>query len=727
MRFLHAFALLLSAALLFSMQPMVARMGLPVLGGAPSVWNTCMVFFQAAVLGGYALAHGVTVRLGARGRFLVFCAVAAAGLAALPIRLVEGNPEPGDSPALWLLGRLVREAGLPALALAMSSPLVQHWFHRSRGRDPYFLYAASNLGSLGALVAYPVWIEPWLALEAQGAAWRWGYGVWAVVVAVVGWLGTRGDEAASAGPGVVAAVPSEATTAGKAGGMGVWILLGAIPASLLQGCTLFLTTDVASVPLLWVLPLGLYLLTFVLAFDVRSRLPVSVSRRALPYLAVAVMFSWLAKATEPVGVLVGLHLGFLAAAGLVCHGRLYELRPAAGQLTRFYLALALGGVLGGAFNALVAPWLFPGVYEYPLAIALACGALTRAGTGSGGRASGWREALPGVAIAGLLVLAGLLSAGVFAGKERVRDHVLFGASAVACWTLLHRPVRFAIAVLAVFAGGLWLQARWGGERVALRNFFGITRVQLDATGRFHQLVHGNTFHGRQFLDPARRAEPLTYYHRQGPLGLVFEALRARQGGGLRMGLIGLGVGSIAAYGLPGDSLTFFEIDPAVIRVATDRRWFTYLSDCAAGMPRIVEGDARLRMMQEPDASQDLIVLDAFSSDAIPVHLLTREAFAMYRGKLKPGGWLAVHVSNRYLDLEPVLGALARETGLVGRMLEDDSVSAPGQEASHWVVLAADEAALGMLGRNAVWRPLEVRAGVPAWTDQHASIWPIFRW
>ncbi len=726
MKLLHAMAAGLSAGLMFAMQPMVARMGLPVLGGSPSVWNTTMVFFQAAVLGGYALAHGVTAWLGPRGRWLAWVGLALAAGASLPMRLTEGTAGPGEWRALWWLGRLVMGAGLPALALAMSSPLVQQWFHRSEGRDPYFLYAASNLGSLGALVAYPVWMERWWSLGEQEVAWRWGYWGWLALAAWVGWRGTARVA------GVEEARPSREDAEGEPDSGGwrrvvAWMALGAIPASLLQGCTLFLTTDVASVPLLWVVPLGLYLLTFVLAFDVRSRLPVTVARRALPYLVVAVLFSWLVKATQPVGVLVGLHLGLLVAAGVVCHGRLHELRPGPTALTRFYLAMALGGVLGGSFNALAAPWLFAGVYEYPLAMALACGALHRGGDCPGERL-GWRDAAPGVLMGGVLLVLGWMATGAFEGREMQRDYALMGAAAVACWTQWQRPIRLAVAVLAVFAAGLGLQARWGGEQVALRNFFGITRVSRDGAGRFHQLMHGNTVHGRQFLDPTRRGEPLTYYHRQGPLGQVFEALRARQRErGLRMGLIGLGVGSIAAYGRPGDSLTFFEIDPAVIRVATDRRWFTYLSDGAAGMPRIVEGDARLRMAAEPDGAADVIVLDAFSSDAIPVHLLTREAFEMYRRKLKPGGWLVVHVSNRYLDLGPVLGALARDTGMVGRLLEDDSPTAPGQEASHWAVLASDEAGLGILAKKAAWHPLEARVDVPAWTDQRASIWPVFRW
>jgi hypothetical protein len=730
MRLLHALALFLSAGLLFSMQPMVARMGLPMLGGSPSVWNTCMVFFQAAVLAGYALADLLARRVSHKAQVGLFGLLIVAGFSVQPLQLVTPGADPGSSPAAWLLGRLLVAVGLPALALATSSPLVQRWFHRGAGRDPYFLYAASNLGSLGALLAYPLWIEPALRLAEQAQGWRWGYAVWGALVLGLGVAGNRtGNEStvATSDDVPVPAAPGFRTMAG-------WALLGAIPASLLQGCTLFLTTDIASIPMLWVIPLAVYLFTFVLAFDVRSRIPVQVASRALPYLAVALLFALLTRATEPVGLLLVLHLGFLFAGALACHGRLFEQRPHATHLTRFYLAMAVGGVLGGAFNSFVAPRIFSAVTEYPIAISAACAfALTARKRNDGEAPDRLRtDVLTAVAIGAAVLVVGGFAGVLLKGQDRLRDGCVFGLAALACWTLLHRPRRFGMALLSVFLSGGLMVMVWNRNQVSLRNFFGITRVTQDAEGRFRQLMHGNTFHGRQFLDPAQKLVPLTYYHPQGPVGDAFRARRSlsatTNASGLQVGVIGLGVGSLSAYVRGGDSMTYFEIDPAVIRVASSPLWFTFLTDCRTGQrPRIVVGDGRLRLSREPEGQFDLLVLDAFSSDSIPVHLLTQEAFELYRTRVKPNGWLLVHISNRYLDLEPVVAAAAASLGLTCRSFEDDDPKAPGQEASHWLLLARSEADLGPLMRSVLWKPATARPEVKPWTDERASLWSVWRW
>ena len=717
-------SLFLSAALLFSMQPMLSRMGLPMLGGAPSVWNTSMVFFQAAVLMGYGLAD-VLARVGTvRLQAWVFVGLIAGGWVVQPLRLGGAPMAPGDSPAGWLLGRLLVSAGLPALALSMAAPLLQRWFHGRTGRDPYFLYVASNLGSLGALMAYPFWVEPWLGLAGQAEAWRWGYLVWGVMVLAMGMAsGGRGAAVASARGGEAAAVGG----APGMGKLGLWALMGAIPASLLQGCTMFLTTDIASVPLLWVVPLATYLGTFVLTFDVGMRRPVALARRALPYLGVSLLLALLTRATQPVGLLMALHLGFLLAAGLACHGRLVEERPAAGHLTRFYLALAAGGVAGGAFNSLVAPQVFRSMTEYPLAISLACGV----GLAGAGMRWAWKDAGVAALLGGGVLLAGGVADGMAGGHERLRDAGVFGLAALACWCFKGRPHRFGLAMLAVFGAGGVLETGWSRNEATLRNFFGITRVTRDAGGKFRQLMHGNTFHGRQHLEAGLRSVPLTYYHPQGPVGDVFRALRGRagegEGRGLRIGVIGLGVGSLCAYGQPGDSMTFYEIDPAVIEVAGRREWFSYVAESPSGPPRIVVGDGRLRLMEERDARYDLLVLDAFSSDSIPVHLLTVEAFALYRARLAPGGVLLVHVSNRYLGLEPVVAAAAAALGMTSRGNEDDNPTAAGQEASHWVLVASQETDLGMLRRSVQWKACEAGPGARPWTDERASLWSAWKW
>jgi hypothetical protein len=738
---LFALTLALSAALLFSLQPLVARMGLPILGGTPAVWNTCMVFFQSAVLAGYGLAHLLATRVCPKPQTGIFLLLILIGGLGLPVVLADARTPAPDQPLLWLLGRLAFKAGPPALALAVASPLLQRWFTRTdpSGREPYFLYTASNLGSLGALLAYPLVLEPIGSVSQLALLWSAGYALWALAILACATLLFRALRTQEAGTqsGIQPPPPSASVSQLPTPHSPLpplrwtWIALGAIPASLLQGCTLFLTTDVASIPLLWVVPLALYLLTFVLAFSPRGARLLPAANRLLPFLATALLFVILGRFTQPVGWLVGFHLAYLTLAGLVCHGRLVALRPAPEHLTSFYFALSIGGVLGGAFNSLVAPHLFRSVAEYPIAIALACAALPlRAGKTRGH----WVSDLAAALAAGVgLAVFGLVFPWLTEASARLRDALVFGIPAIVCCTFLDRPRRLALGLLAVFLAGFWIQHLWTGTRVAERNFFGISRVTRDAEGRFHQLVHGNTVHGRQFLAPNRRGEPLTYYHPHGPLGGVFGELQSRPApeprlGPRRIAVIGLGIGSSAAYARPGEDWTFYEIDPAVIRIAQDTNWFTFLADCRADRWRIVEGDARLRLASEPDQSFDLILLDAFSSDAIPVHLLTSEAMVLYFAKLRPGGFIAAHISNRYLALEPVFAAHARDFGLACRSA-DDTHDDPetGKESSHWVVLARTPRDLGRLTRQAPWVPAEGSGRVSPWTDQRAGVMDVFEW
>lgn len=738
---LFALTLATSAAMLFAVQPLVARLALPTLGGTPGVWNACMVFFQAAVLAGYALAHQLAARTCRPVQAGVFLVLIVLGSIRLPIRLSADAAAAAAHPVSWLLSELARGPGLPALALAVASPLLQRWFATGAAgeREPYFLYAASNIGSLGALLAYPLLVEPLWTLEAQARGWKLAYGTWGLLVALCAAVMLRGGAGAgetcsSSGPTVAlnpaAASPSKIGWATWAR----WVGLAAIPAMLLQGCTLYLTTDVASVPLLWVVPLALYLATFVVAFGARGGGWIRAGQRLQPFLGVALLYLVLMRATQPVLVLMGLHLAYLVVAGMVCHGRLVALRPPAEQLTGFYLAMAVGGVLGGAFCSLLAPRIFTSVAEYPIAIALACVALPPRAAGRHApaspaqrRAANWGHLSWALAIGMLVIVCGLVLPWLVGNAMRARNALVFAPAAIACCTLLDRPVRLALAMAATFAAGAWLHSTWSGDRHAERNFFGITRVTEDTAGGFRQLVHGNTFHGRQFLDAAQRHEPLTYYHREGPLGRLMAVFQNRDGA-RRIGVIGLGAGSMAAYARPEEDWTFYEIDPAVIRVARDPRWFSYLTDCRAREWRVVEGDARLRLGEAPDGAYDLVVLDAFSSDAIPVHLLTREALALYRRTLAPGGWLAVHISNRYLNLEPLVASLARETGWVCRSSDDATENDyPGKEASHWLVLARTEKDLGRLAKQSVWAPAEGAERVTPWTDQRASVLEVFDW
>lgn len=721
-----------SAVLLFAAQPMLAKMALPSLGGSPAVWNTSMVFFQATVLAGYLLAHGLARWLCPRPAVGIFVVVSVLAGTGLPMVIAADSIPPTGSPVPWLLAQLGWEAFLPTMLLAATSPLLQRWYNDAskHGTEPYFLYVASNAGSLGALLAYPFAVERLLPLAAQAQAWQRGYWVWVALATTCGLVVlARRRQATSLASEPDGPQPTSEPAPPRPRDVLTWIGLAAVPASLLQGCTLFLTTDLASVPLLWVIPLALYLVTFVVTFSRFGPPAVRAADRLLPFLAVAVLYMILSRSTQPVLLILALHLLFLLAAGLVCHGRLVERRPSPAHLTKFYLAMSFGGVVGGAFNALLAPFLFRTVAEYPLAIAAACAALpARSLTGRGTPVSRLpRDLAWAVALGLLTVCLGLVMPWLLGEGARWRDGVVFGIAAVACCTQLDRPRRLAMTIAAVFISGLWLHSLWTGTRHAERNFFGITRVTVSASGDMHQLVHGNTFHGRQFRDASRRAEPLTYYHRQGPLGGVFEALRARTTTP-RIGVIGLGIGSMAAYAQAEDSWVFYEIDPAVLKVAQDPRWFTFLRDCAARDVRLVEGDARLRLRETADGAFDLLVLDAFSSDSIPVHLLTREAVALYRQKLRPDGWLAAHISNRYLNLEPVFAALARDAGWACRSADDSHENDhPGKEPSHWIVLARDDAGLGRLARVSRWVPAEGKAGLSLWTDQRSSVFEVFDW
>lgn len=750
---LFALTLALGAALLFAVQPLAARSALPILGGTPAVWNTSMVFFQAVVLAGYAAAHLLARRLSPKLQAAAFLMVIALGVIPLPPIPANAPTTTPDQPLLWLLGRLTAQLALPCFALALASPLLQRWYARTTRdlREPYFLYSASNAGSLGALLAYPLLLEPHLDLDRQAQFWTVAYLAWGALIAITSLLQFRQSRLAGFAASETPPPPptTHATTGSRtppsARATLAWIGLGAIPASLLQGCTLFLTTDVASVPLLWVVPLALYLTTFIVAFARHGGWAIRAANRSLPFLATALLYVILSRATQPVTLLVVLHLAFLFLAGVVCHGRLVSLRPAPEHLTAFYLALALGGVLGSAFNALLAPQLFQSVAEYPLAIAIACLALpyrTRPDpkpTPTG--PSTVRPPTPATllsrdlawaaAIAIAMAMLGVVIPWLSGDFTRLRDTIVFGLPAIACCTLLDRPRRLAFATAAAFAVGLWLQGLWTHTEYVERNFFGITRVTRDPVAHSHQIVHGNTIHGRQFQDPDRRREPLTYYHRQGPLGSLFAAFpqpTPPDSPPVNVGVIGLGAGSMAAYARTGERWTFFEIDPAVIRVARDPRWFSFLQDSHAGHLAIVEGDARLQLREQPDASFDLLVLDAFSSDAIPVHLLTREALQLYLAKLRPGGWLIAHVSNRYLALEPVFAALARDAGIVCRSFDDGHENAAlGKEASHWICMARTERDLRGLQRQIHWLPAEGADRLAPWTDRRAGVLEVFEW
>lgn len=728
----YSLTVFVSAALLFVVQPMVAKTLLPLLGGTPSVWNTCMVFFQALLLGGYAYAHFLTTRLSLRQQVLTHIVVLALAACVLPMTVPASalaSLTGETNPVSWLLGCLLLMVGLPFFALSASGPLLQKWFAQSghaSASDPYFLYAASNVGSLLSLIAYPILLEPNLRLAHQSSSWMVLYiGLIGLFIVCGAPLWKR--------PLITQAAATEPKPAAKpltAKRRLTWVLLAFVPSSLMLGVTTYLTTDIASVPLLWIIPLILYLLTFVFVFAKRQLIPATLLNRALPIATLALMFLMLIQATEPIWLLVLVHLLFFFIAGMVCHGRLAGDRPETEHLTEFYLWLSVGGVLGGLFNALLAPTLFNSVLEYPIVIALAC--WLRPVFTEYVQTARSRNLDPALAFCvGVLVFVLCLTVPALKlPSAQLENALIFGPPIFLAYAFAYQPRRFAMTIAAVLIGGLGGLTLHDQTLYVERNFFGVVRVRVGDQNTFHWLVHGNTRHGSQFIDPALRCEPLSYYHSKGPLGHLFPMLAAHHTNA-NVAIVGLGAGATAAYATNNQTWTFYEIDPAIVRVAQNTNYFTYLNGCAPVPTKMIVGDARLRLREAPDKGYHLIMLDAFSSDSIPMHLITREALALYVSKLAPRGLLAFHISNRYLDLQPVIADLAADAGLIALMREDGTPSSDdkhaGLDSARWVVMARHEANLYPLPQMRQWKRIHPRKEPEVWTDDFSNVLSVFRW
>lgn len=721
--FPFAAAIFLSAALLFSLQPLVAKLLLPLLGGAPSVWNTVMVFFQAMLLAGYGYAHVSERKFGRFQPLVHVMLLIAAGLFLSFGFSGQGQVLALTHPGLWLLLALLLNIGLPTFALASTAPLLQKWFSRTRhtsAKDPYFLYAGSNLGSFGALLAYPLVIEPFLRLQTQTRIWALGFWMLIVCIAVCAVLArtkARTDgytNEAAASEGVAKPV------------MWKWVGLSFVPASLMLGVSNFITTDVASVPLLWVLPLGLYLLTFVIAFSKYSNRFDIPSSRAVPILALAVIFGIVVHGTEPVAALVLLHAAFFFAASLQSHLKLARSRPPTQQLTQFYLCMSVGGVMGGIFNGLVAPVIFDAVIEYPLMIVIATVIGFPQRTVHKGKFS-----IPPVYGGATIILAfGIASALIVLVSTRniLIGNLLAGLIVLGCYVLVRRPIRFALALgtLLLFTS-VFRQNRTGViERD--RNFFGVLRVEHDPQTSLRRLYHGTTLHGIQSLDPQRKCEPLSYYHREGPVSRVTELHRSNELS-KNVGLIGLGAGAMVTYARPEERWTVYEIDPDVIRIARDQRFFTYLRDCTTAQVSIELGDARLRLQSAPDAHFGLLYVDAFSSDVVPMHLITVEAIKLYRRKLVPDGILAFHLSSRHFALAPLVANIGGALRLqCFESTEGDlnaQAIAEGGFESIWAILVPETRVEEVTAQGA-WSRVDAQENGPLWQDDFSSLMGVFK-
>ncbi|MBK7404053.1 MAG: fused MFS/spermidine synthase [Phycisphaerales bacterium] len=712
---LYTAAAFLGAALLFIVEPFAARQALPSFGGSPAVWNTCVLFFQVGVLAGYLYAHLLTSRLRGRWQVALHSLVLALGAFA-PLGLAT-EASGFETPAWDLLRLLAVGFGLPFFAVASAGPLLQRWLaetgHR-RAPDPYFLYAASNAGSFIGLLAYPFVVERVWTLDQQAAWWRGGFVAFACLSLAAG---LRIRKAATANCAAAPVPLGRAVWRERA----AWTLLAFVPSSLMLGATQFISTDLAAAPLLWVIPLGLYLLTFVAAFGRWGARITPMAARAWPVLVVAIALAFMLRARSPLFAVVGLHLAVLMAAGCLCHGRLRATSPGVSRLTEFYICVAVGGALGGAFNSLLAPILFPDLYEYPIAIAMTCAALPISKGTLGWKRVAWL--LPPALLAWVWMIAPRLPSELL-GSHHLALLVGAGLPAIVLFLSSNRRRVFTAATLGVL-GGSMLAAGGSHVEYRVRSFFGVHTVEIDESGRYRMLLHGTTAHGVEALDPDRRGEPLAYYARPGPAGQVFTMLGERFE---HVGLVGVGAGSLGAYGREGQRFDFFDIDPAVVRIARDPRWFTFLPDCRAHT-RFVIGDGRLSLANEPDHTFDLIVLDAFSSDAVPIHMLTREAVATYAAKLRPGGLLLFHLSNRNLALAPFVAAAAAEEGLTCRERRDevtaDQQAKTGRFASEWLVAGAGPEALAPLLRDVRWEE-PTRARAP-WTDAHADLAAALVW
>ena len=730
---LFAVTLCLSAVLLFSAQPMIAKLLLPSLGGTPAVWNTCMVFFQTVLLAGYAYGHTVATRPRKATQISVHTCLILVALPFLPLALnttALASLENASQPVFAVLSVLTLSIGLPIFVISTTAPLLQRWYSRTdhpNAADPYFLYSASNTGSLAALVAYPTLIEPNLALGDQRRLWSLGYlilGTLIILCSMIRW--SARSSPVQSNPSPAHGSDSRQTTAPRWTARLRWIALAFVPSSWMLGITTYITTDIASVPLFWVVPLGLNLLTFILAFAQKPWVPYQLCERILPIGAVALIYLLLTQATQPVWLLILIHLTVFFVASLACHGRLAADRPDPEHLTEFYFWISLGGVTGGMFNALLAPLLFTRILEYPMTVIAGCLLRPTPNHNPAPRAP-WTR-LPRLVLPLLPVII-TVSAAIFLIPRidlpyPVRMALLFGLPLILVFLTVDVPWRFSLSLAGVLAASSLSPDGHGQNLFAERNFFGVLRVTRDPDGPFRRLVHGSTLHGRQFLDPTRRCDPLSYYHRSGPLQYIFKVAQ-RVSGCRDVAVVGLGIGSAGCYALPDQNWTFYEINPAVVRVAGNTNYFTLLNGCMSTKPQVILGDARLRIRDAQPNQYELILLDAFSSDSIPTHLMTREAVELYLTKLSPDGFLAFHISNRTLNLEPVLGDLAASLGLVCYAFNETEINphhaAEGKDSSHWLVMARDTESLGNFPRYDTWQPVAPRDPPEIWTDDYSQI------
>jgi SAM-dependent methyltransferase len=706
--------------LLFLTQPMIARMALPRIGGAPSVWNSAMLVYQLLLLGGYAYAHWLS-RI--RPRRQVGIHIVLLGVAALwlPIGLSDALPPVEGEPAFWVPWFLISSIGPLFFMVASQAPLMQRWYalETTRG-EPYTLYAASNLGSFAGLLSYPLLVEPLMTIHQQSYLWTGLYAFLVLLVAAC---------ALTVPAKAVEAEVVEVTPAPTRGRIARWIVLAAIPSGLMLSTTTHLTTDIVAMPLLWVLPLGLYLLSFVIAFAAR-RGPANFIAMLTPLIILIAGGLAFSNGTRDPFFSATLGLLLMLAVAVALHSEMFRLRPAVDHLTGFYLAMSFGGMLGGLFCAVIAPLVFDWAYEHPILILAAAVLVPQFPLVPWPKAL--QRVLPIVLPAFAFILSYASESGML-GRGQVGamiGSIIVSLLALAC---LGRRWPFAagLAALMLSYGG-WGTLVRSTQDARTRSYFGIYEVSTRYDGTARVLTHGTTLHGIQNLEPGLETVPTSYYARRSGVGIALTNADALFGAHPRVGVIGLGTGTLSCYHRPNQTYTFFEIDPAMVQLARQR--FTFLAQCAP-RERIVLGDARLSMAREATNSIDILAVDAFSSDSVPMHLLTREALAVYGRVVQPNGIVLFHISNRYLNLRPVIADIAARGGWTASMMQyqpepDEEVM--NATISVWIALSRNPATINRLvelsGADSVyWETVEPRPGFSGWSDDHASILPIINY
>jgi SAM-dependent methyltransferase len=719
---LLAATLFLSAFLLFICQPMVGKMALPYLGGAASVWTTCVLFFQAMLLAGYVYAHLLARVRDVRKQIVAHGFVLLLPLAFLPITFTVGSSESfSEHPARQLLLTLIASVGIPFFVISTSAPLVQNWLARtshSYARDPYFLYSASNAGSLAALIAYPFFVEPRVGVSAQSQFWFIGYVGLLVMLALTSVLLWQRPSVVASG-----AEDADASWPLSRNQRGYWVAAAFVPSALMLAVTNHIASNVGSIPFLWLVPLAIYLLTFIMAFARRFYTSSERVSRLIPAVLLGVFPLMAAPVVAPPGlnwIVIGAHLALLYSAALLCHTKLAGSRPDPRHLTEFYFWISLGGVLGGIFTATIAPLVFNTVFEYPLLVAVV--PFFRLG-----ERSEKRSILPALfAVAVVLVWLVFRATNLDTNANALAlAHTSF---LFVAYKLKNQPQKFALAFASLMLTYSLILPRYiegAGSLYSERNFFGVKKVLEDESAQLRKLLHGDTIHGSESTDPARTSQPISYYFPGGSVSDVIELMRSR-GRPQRFGVVGLGAGTMAAYADANHRVTFYEIDPSIEPIA--REYFTFLPRCGANCDVIV-GDGRLKVAEAPDGYFDLLLLDAFSSDSVPTHLVSREALQLYLSKLVPDGVVLFHVSNRYLNIEQLVSALITDAGLVGFSRFDDAgdLRTKGKSSANHLVTARRLEDLKGIETRPGWKRVIRPVDFQPWTDDYSNLLGLIRW